>query len=173
MKCAQCQRYNIGKKGYNPLRPIYAYLPGDHWAVDLAGPLSTTDDGNHYILVMIDVCTRFCILKALPNKQSDTLAKAFVHVFSTFGYPRVLQSDNGTEFKNALIKKLTEHSGIEHHLITPYHPHANGVAERWVQSTIQVIRKKIEGRHKDWDFYLPSTQLELNLKVSKRLNKLF
>ena len=168
-RCPKCQMFNIAKRGYNPLRPIYAYIPGDHWAVDLATFNQTTHSGNNYLLVMVDVCTRFCILRALPNKQSDTLVIAFTQIFCDFGIPKVIQSDNGTEFKNSLMKKLVDSLGIEHRLTTPYHPRANGIAERWVQSSTQIIRKRIEGSGKDWDFYVPSTQLALNMRVSKRL----
>ncbi|SAL96249.1 hypothetical protein, partial, partial [Absidia glauca] len=105
--CPQCQKHNVTRQGFNPLRPVYAYLPGDHWAMDLTGPFTVSDKNNTYLLVMVDVCTRFCILRALPNKQSDTIVNMLVQVFSDFGYPRILQSDNGREFKNEIIDKLT------------------------------------------------------------------
>ena len=35
-------------------------------------------------------------------------------MFSNFGYPRILQSDNGSEFKNVTVKLLTESKGIDH-----------------------------------------------------------
>ena len=35
-------------------------------------------------------------------------------MFSNFGYPRILQSDNGSEFKNVTVKLLTESTGIDH-----------------------------------------------------------
>ncbi|CDH59310.1 hypothetical protein RO3G_15169 [Lichtheimia corymbifera JMRC:FSU:9682] len=169
-KCPDCQKYNITRKGYHPLRPIYAYIPGDHWAIDLASFNKTSTKGNNFLLVMVDVCTRFCILRALPNKHSDTIVEALVQVFCDFGIPRVLQSDNGREFKNTIMKKLVESLGVHHRFTTPYHPRANGIAERWVQSATDVIRKKIEGAGNDWDYYVPSTQLELNMRVAKRLN---
>ncbi|CDH61355.1 hypothetical protein RO3G_00241 [Lichtheimia corymbifera JMRC:FSU:9682] len=166
--CDKCQRYNIGKVGYHPLRPIHAYLPGDHWAIDLAGPFDTSNRGNIYLLVMVDVCTRFCVLHALPDKSSDTVVQAVVHTFCDYGFPRYLQSDNGTEFVNALMRKLTESAGFEHRLVTPYHPRANGLAERFVQTTVNVIRKCVQGAIKDWDLYVKPTQLALNNKVASR-----
>ncbi|CDH61439.1 hypothetical protein RO3G_15169 [Lichtheimia corymbifera JMRC:FSU:9682] len=169
-KCPQCQKNNIAKRGYNPLRPIYAYLPGDHWAIDLATFNRTSLTGNNFLMILVDVCTRFCILRALPDKSSDTLVKALVQIFCDFGIPRVLQSDNGGEFKNALMRKLAKSLGFHQRFTTPYHPSANGMAERWVQTAQDVIRKKIEGAGRDWDYYVPSTQLELNMRVSKRLN---
>ncbi|SAL97595.1 hypothetical protein, partial, partial [Absidia glauca] len=49
-RCVPCQRFNIVKTGYNPHKPVYATMPGDHWAIDLAGPLSTTERNNKYLL---------------------------------------------------------------------------------------------------------------------------
>ena len=68
-----------------------------------------------------------------PISQPKTIVKHLIQVFSNFGYPRILQSDNGSEFKNVTVKLLTESTGIDHRLTTPYHPRANGSAERWVQ----------------------------------------
>ncbi|KAJ8651514.1 hypothetical protein O0I10_012927 [Lichtheimia ornata] len=131
-KCPQCQKTNIAKRGYNPLRPIYAYLPGDHWAIDLATFNRSSLTGNNFLMVLVAVCTRFCILRALPDKSSDTLVKALVQIFCDFGIPRILQSDNGGEFKNAFMRKLARSLGFHQRFTTPYHRSANGIAERWV-----------------------------------------
>ena len=39
-----------------------------------------------------------------------------------FGLPRVITSDQGSEFNNSLDTELMEMLGIEHRLTTPYHP---------------------------------------------------
>jgi transposase InsO family protein len=167
-KCTECQKYNIVRHGYHPLRPIHAYLPGDQWAIDLAGPFRTSFLGNNYILVMVDICTRFCIIRPIPNKQSDTVVRELITQFCTFGFPRYLQSDNGTEFVNSLLKGLSQATGFDHRLTTPYHPRANGVAERYVQTTVRTLKKTIHGAAKDWDIFLPSVQLSINAKITKR-----
>lgn len=168
--CKECQKYNIAQNGYNPLRPIRAYVPGDHWAIDLAGPMTTTQRGNNYLLVLVDICTRFCILRPISDKQSHTIVATLIQVFCDFGLPRILQSDNGTEFVNQLMQHFKRAAGFDHRLVTPYHPRANGVAERWVQSSIKAIKKRVQRVHKDWDIYVPAVQLALNAKVSTRLN---
>ncbi|SAL96045.1 hypothetical protein, partial, partial [Absidia glauca] len=168
-QCTSCQRYNIAKKGYNPLRPVYAYLPGDHWAIDLAGPYEVSLKGNTWLLVMVDVCTRFSILRALPDKRSDTIIHMLIQVFGDFGYPRIIQSDNGREFKNQFFERLHKAMGIDRRFSTPYHPRGNGVAERYVQTAKNIINKEIEGTRKDWDWYIPNAQLAMNHLVSKRL----
>ncbi|SAL94831.1 hypothetical protein, partial, partial [Absidia glauca] len=168
-QCPSCQRYNITKKGYNPLRPIYAYLPGDHWAIDLAGPFEVSLQGNTWLLVMVDVCTRFTILRALQDKKSDTIIHTLIQVFGDFGYPNIVQSDNGKEFKNNFFTKLQDTMGIDHRFSTPYHPRGNGVAERYVRTAKEIIRKEIQGTRKDWDWFVPNAQLAMNHLVSKRL----
>ncbi|KAG1443876.1 hypothetical protein G6F55_012522 [Rhizopus delemar] len=140
--CVACQKHNITRKGYHPLRPVYSYLSGDHWSMDLA-ELPTTPNDNKYILVLLDICTRFCILRCLPNKKAKIIVGILVQVFSDFGYPRILQPDNGTEFKNVTMKLLTESTGIDHRLISPYHPQANGSAERWVKTAKIAIAKSV------------------------------
>lgn len=61
-------------------------------------------------------------------------------------------------------------AGFDHRLVTPYHPRANGVAERWVQTSVRAVKKRVKGVHKEWDLYVPAVQLALNAKVSTRLN---
>ena len=50
--CLQCQRFNIGKSGFHPLKSISASLPFDHVAIDLK-QLPTSGDGYNYILSSI------------------------------------------------------------------------------------------------------------------------
>ena len=66
------------------------------------------------------------------------------------------------------MKTLAESSGFEHRLTTPYHPRANGVAERSVQTSTNALRKCVQGANRDWDLYVPAIQLALNAKVTKR-----
>lgn len=167
-KCNECQMHNIVKHGYHPLRPIHAYIPGDQWAIDLAGPFHTSYLGNSYILVMVDVYTRFCIIRPIPNKQSDTIVRERITKFATFGFPQYLQSDNGTEFVNSLLEKLSEAAGFDHRLTTPYHPRANGVAERYVRTPVRTLTKSIQGATKDRDIFIPAVQLAINAKITKR-----
>ena len=154
------------KNGFHPLRSIHAELPGDHWAIDLAGPFPTSNHANHYLLVMVDIATRFVILQAIPDKQAVTIAQHLFQVFCDFGFPKILQSDNGTEFVNKIVKALVDMASINHRLVTPYHPRANGVAECYVQTTVQAIRKQIHGTKKDWDLYVPAVQFATNVKVA-------
>jgi transposase InsO family protein len=164
-QCSQCQHFNIVRKGYHPLTPIHATLPGEHIAIDLAQfPIS--EQGNVYALVVVDVCTRFVFLEAIPTKEAGVIAARLFKLFCSIGFPKIIQSDNGTEFVNAVVKTLTAQLSIDHRLTTPYHPRANGVAERNVRSLKDILQKSLEGNIANWDNHLPMVQLQMNAKVA-------
>ncbi|EIE79421.1 hypothetical protein RO3G_04126 [Rhizopus delemar RA 99-880] len=160
--CPDCQKFNIAKHGYNPLTSIYADAPWDHICIDTAGPFPTSVQGNQYILLVVDVFTRYCVLKALPDKSSLTIALALRSILSLFGRPKIIQSDNGTEYVNEIVRLYVESSGIDHRLISAYHPRANGIVERWVGKAKNILYKRLQGRTEDWDLYVDSTQEALN-----------
>lgn len=99
--------------------------------MDLAQfPQSAND--NMYALVVVDVCTHFVFLRAITNKEAQTIVSELVKLFSDIGPPKNIQSNNGSEFSNGLLNTVLTILKTEHRLSTPYHPHGNGVAERAV-----------------------------------------
>ena len=86
--------------------------------------------------------------------------------FCDFGFPKIIQSDNGTEFVNKVIKAIAEIARIDHRLITPYHPRANGIAERYIQTATRAIRKQLHSVKKSWDQYVPTIQFMINIKIA-------
>jgi hypothetical protein len=169
-QCIQCQKFNIIKTGYNPHKPIEAKIPMDHVAIDLCGRLPQTKNNNNYLLVMIDICSRFVVLRPIADKTATSVAEALVGIFCEFGIPRIVQSDNGKEFVNQVMTRFKEKAGFEHRLITPYYPQSNGAAERTVGSSINLLKKLVEGVSEEWDSFIPSVQLAMNNKYSHRLN---
>jgi len=91
-----------------------------------------------------------------------------IQVFCDFGLPKVIQSDNGTEYVNELVELFAKMAGIDHRLISAYHPRANGLAERYVKSAVNTVRKAMDINVIDWDYYVPGVQLSLNNKTSER-----
>ncbi|GJJ69417.1 hypothetical protein EMPS_01763 [Entomortierella parvispora] len=164
-RCRECQRTNIARKGYHPLAAIYSNLPGEHMAVDLAGPFPEESNGCRYLLVLVDVCTRFVFLRPIPDKAALTIAEVLLGIFTTIGFPRIIQSDNGREFVNEAVTTLLKKAGAEHRLVTPYHPRGNGVAENHVKTACNIIRKEIKGDKASWAQHVPMAQLAMNTRI--------
>ncbi|KAG1457145.1 hypothetical protein G6F57_014950 [Rhizopus arrhizus] len=93
-----------------------------------------------------------------------------VDTFSLLGYPRhFVCSDNGSEFKNEILENMFNAMGIDRRYTTPYHPSANGAAERYVQTAKKTLAKILEGAIGDWHHFIPAVQLMINNKISTRL----
>src|SRR5690606_38515567 len=136
---------------YHPLQAIHAAMPVDHMALDFIGLLARSGNNNEYVLLVIDICTRFVFLRALPDRTGKTTAQTLFLLFCDIGFPYIIQSDNGPEFRNELMSKLTELTRIEHRFTTPYQPRGNGVAERYVQTATHTLQKLLEGESSSWD----------------------
>lgn len=61
-------------------------------------------------------------------------------IFSRFGIPSILVSDNGSSFVLYVFQNFLKQNGIKHIKIAPYHPTSNGLAERFVQTLKQALR---------------------------------
>lgn len=168
-ECIDCARHNVTRKGYHPLKSLIAADPFAHIATDMAGPFSVTSNNNVYILVVVDICTRYIIARALPNKQSDTIANALCQIFGDYGLPtRAMVSDNGKEYRNGLLSSVTKTLGFTHRFSTPYYPQANGCAENAVKIIVNTVRKMCGNDTSRWDAILPAAQLCCNLKIRDR-----
>jgi hypothetical protein len=119
--CDPCTRYVVGKAGYNPASFITACGPWDHIQIDSSVHLPG-NNGYTVLLVIIDVFTGFVILRALSTNTATNIAQVLLEIFSLFGLPKILQSDNGSEFSNEILHAYTKLSGFDHRFITPYNP---------------------------------------------------
>jgi transposase InsO family protein len=167
--CLQCLRFNITKQGFHPATSTTSSEPMSHVAIDLAGPLPTGKGGEKFILVIIDLFTKFIFLFALKEKTAENVAHALFVTFCNFGHPKVLISDNGTEFVNETLVILQRLYSFDHRKSSPYHPQGNGSAERAVKSTLDLLRKTLDGVFGDWPAHLPSLQLRLNQRITEPL----
>ena len=165
--CEPCMRYNIARHGFYPQRSIEAEGPMDHLAIDLGQPGATTVEGNNYILLIVDIATRFVWLRAITSKLPREVAWTLLEIFTEFGFPKILQSDNGTEFINSIITEMKALFQIKGRQTTPYHPQANGIAERHIGIAKNMVYKHIQGEDTMWDKTLLTVQTAINCKVSK------
>jgi hypothetical protein len=118
-----------------------------------------------FILIGIDVCSRFILLAPLAEKSAILVAKQLFEWFMVIGPPRILQSDNGSEFSNALLHHLMTLLSASFRHSTPYYPQGNGLVERAVRSTLELLRKELSELSGDWVTLLPATQFKLNQRL--------
>lgn len=165
--CLSCLQQNVRRSGFHPAQSPNADNPWDHVAIDLAVDLPESDAGFKHILILVDVATRFVVTKPLRDKSMETVARAMYEVFALFGPPKIMQSDNGTEFVNEALTKLAKAAGVDHRHVAAYNPRANGVAERFVKTIKDTLHKKLAGVLNRWDDALPGVTMAVNAKDSR------
>ena len=77
--------------------------------------LSEENDGNRYLLTVIDCFSKYAWAVPIKRKDAKTLEQAFNHLFC-IAEPRVperLQTDKGLEFYNPRVKRLLARKNIK------------------------------------------------------------
>ena len=91
-------------KSKAPLKPIEVNEPFVFWAMDYMGPLPETARGNKHLLVVMDHFTKWCEVFPTKDQKAQTVAEILVNrVFSRFGPPTVIHSDQGRNFESHLM----------------------------------------------------------------------
>lgn len=168
--CEKCVRFNVRKKGFSPFQPIHAQAPWDHIALDLAGPFPMSSSGMVYILIVVDVATRFTVLRSISSKSAPSVAAALWDIFALLGPPKIMQSDRGKEFVNSICENLSKFAGTERRFITAYRPNGNGLAERTVRTVKAALFKMCDGAMSHFDSLLPSIQFAVNTSIPRKTN---
>lgn len=101
--------------------------------------------GDHFFIV-VDALTKWFEIIPTKNTTSEWCIKQLRHLFSTFGLPLTIVSDNGRQFVSAVFEKYLEENSICHRTIAPYHPSSNGQAERFVQTVKKALTSMTEER---------------------------
>ena len=165
--CLICQRTNPTPPTYNHLQPIDANKPFDHIQIDLVTDLPTSPFEFSHVLDTTDVASKFTILRPLKSKSATEVATQLMDIFSTFGPPKILQSDQGREFDNSLLENICSNFGIDKRLSAAYSPRTNGLVERTNQTWVRILKKLAAFCQSLWPSFLPATQLFLNTRITR------
>ncbi|KAL4384559.1 hypothetical protein GQ457_15G018420 [Hibiscus cannabinus] len=149
--CDRCQRTgNISRRNEMSLQYILEVELFDVWGKDFMGPFPSSH-GDLYMLLAVDYVSKWVEAIATPQNDAQTVMKFLhKHIFTRFGVPRAIISDEGTHFDNKLIAKAEQRYGIMHKIATAYHPQTNGKAEVSNREIKQILEKVFNMRRKDW-----------------------
>ena len=116
-----------------PKRRVISYGIDNIWAADLVemGKFSKWNKGIKYLLMVIDVFSKFGWIRPLKDKRGQTVADAFRSIFRERAKrkPKMLWTDKGSEFFNGIMKDLLSKNGIK--LYTTENEEKSSVVERW------------------------------------------
>lgn len=155
--CDMCQRLGKGQKPPPaPLIPLPLVTePFFRVAMDIVGPLPTTKSGNRFILTVLDLSSHYPEAIPLPNHTATTVATALVGVFSRFGFPSEILSDQGSDLMSQIMQTFLNDFKITQVRTSAYHPQTNGSCERFHRTLKSMIRATSDKFPDAWDECLP------------------
>ena len=147
--CRECDLCASWKRTARKLRArMITYnvgAPLERVALDVLGPLPTTERGNKYILVIADYFTKWTESYSIPDQEAVTVATKLVEEFvSRFGVPRQLHSDQGRNFESAVFTQMCSSLSIDKTRTTALHPQYHGMVERFNQTLEAMLSKLVD-----------------------------
>ena len=134
LECEPCQRRLPSRQKERLLTTPDATHPMELVGMDLC-----TFAGKTY-LIMIDWYSGFPFCQVLRSTTTAAILRVIHGWFLLFGFPRVIRSDNGPQFRTE-FKEYCTRNGIEHSPSSPYHPSSNGLAESAVK-LVKILMEK-------------------------------
>ena len=75
--------------------------------------LAKENDGVNYLLVVIDVLSKYVWVRPMKNKTARSLLEAFDSILSEGRKPEKLRTDKGTEFVNESFQQYLKKKDIQ------------------------------------------------------------
>ena len=155
--CKLCQMHNKQVVKYQKLNFEAQPAPMKFISMDLIGEFHPpSKKGNRFALTVVCMHTGYTFCIPIPDKTASTVVKAYIdNVYCGFGASHKILTDNGTEFKNALMDKVAEEIGVQHKIYSsPYHPQSNGKIEAF-HYFLKACMAKHMNKLEDWDEVIP------------------
>lgn len=136
--------------------------PWELISIDWVGPMVRSKSGNTVLLVIVDWITKFVIAEPF-RIASTTQMVAFLekYVFLKFSTPRIILTDNGSQFVSHSFQSLLRRYNIKPMRTAFYTPMCNP-AERTNRTLVTCIRTLIDGDQRDWDANLQQIVCAIN-----------
>ena len=133
--------------------PTYANHVDSVWQLDTADVrhLAEYNDGIKYLLIIIDVLSRFAFVVAMHTKESSRVVKSFQQIRDLFNRtPQIVVSDPGLEFRGEFTDYLKQEN-IQQYLLRK--EQKAPLAERFIRTLKEKMVKYMT--HEDTQTYVP------------------
>ncbi|KAE8972323.1 hypothetical protein PR001_g26646, partial [Phytophthora rubi] len=126
--CQECgSRKARSREIVPPLRSIKSGDVGDRWALDVAGPLPTSDGGPRYVIAALEYVTRYAVAVTVKQHTFENVAEFLMkHVVLRFGPFRELLTDGAPELTGKVIEELVVLLQAQQINPVPYRPQMIG-----------------------------------------------
>ena len=134
LRIRQSHACNARNKKSNPLvAPLHPWIwpiaPWKRIHIDYAGLFL-----NQMFLIVVDVHSKWPEVIQMSSITTSKTVEALQALFTKYGLPEQLVSDNGPQFTSEDFSQFMRMNGIKHIRSAPYHSSSNNLAECFVQT---------------------------------------
>ncbi|KAJ9536604.1 hypothetical protein OSB04_un000205 [Centaurea solstitialis] len=145
--CPGCEKGKMKRVSHPPKPEQGSKSPLSLLHMDLCGPMKFQSlAGRKYILVIVDDFSRYTWTKFLKSKdETSSLIINFIKAVQVqLNLPvQTVRTDNGTEFKNIILKTFYNTFGITQTFSAARTPEQNGVVERRNRTLVEAARSML------------------------------
>ena len=156
--CLKCARIKpIADIHIKPaMQPVTSLtsLPGDMLQIDFIGPFAPSN-GFTQVMTAIDVFTKYLFATPIRRVTAQTVAEVLTQIFLKHTYiPKVIMTDEGSQFTSNLMKDVTTSLDIELQHATVKHAQTIGLLERAHAGIKKTLKFYQNQEHADWHKFL-------------------
>jgi hypothetical protein len=107
-----------------PLQPVLLDFPFSKWSLDFTGPINPPSSAGHiFILTTTDYFSKWTEVVTLKHAQDEQVIYFLEsNIFSRFGLPLEIISDNGPTFISIKFTRFLSKFGVKHFTSSTYYP---------------------------------------------------
>ena len=171
-RCLVCEHFKPAKENTKAqLQPIESTQAWEVIEIDFIGPLTETANNNKYILSVVDHFSKYAVAYATPRQDSRTVVECLTKLFSQFGAPSRIISDQGRCFISKEFLDFCKLWNVRKSTATSYHPQTSGLVERFNGTIIRILKRYVYETPDTWDISLPLATYAYNT-TEQRINEI-
>ncbi|XP_020915379.1 uncharacterized protein LOC110252867 [Exaiptasia diaphana] len=169
-ECAECSRCHRGCKAHQQMAPLsrvrleVTEKPFTNCGTDFAGPFYNMQGRGkarlkRYLCLFVCLQTRCCHLEMAASLETDGFMNAFTRFVARRGWPKLMLSDNGTNYVGAQreikelvekinqekVQRMTSNRIVKWLFNPPGGPHFGGVFEIMIKAAKRAIYAELSG----------------------------
>ena len=155
-KCELCHSFKPSNQRPAGLMRSYVSMlkPGSSYSLDIIGPLPMTRKQNRFLIVFLDMCTKWIVATPVRNATAPAVIKVLEEeIIPQFGTPELILTDNGAQFISKLFQEECLRFGISVHHTPAYYP-AGNMVERHNRTLKDALKIFCREDQRTWDVNL-------------------
>ena len=94
--------------------------------------------GASYLLI-VNYTSRFLVMRRLTSMTAQHVAGQMKLIFSEYGWPETIISNNGPSYSAETFTKLMKDYSVNYIISSPHYLQSNGLVKKYVQTVKKLI----------------------------------